>query len=279
VCLVLLVGAGCLGCQSGIYSAASLPSRFEAPPFAMGRQMNLTRLAQARPNIEQIFPGDVLAVTISTGLETRAANRVLLRVAEDGAVTVPLVGQVYVAGMILPQAEYIIREASVARGIYRNPQVAVQLSERRSIRVSVAGEVNRPGDYNVPATQADLLAAISAAGGLKSATAGEIIEISHPGGQYPVQQAGYPGAEAMPGRRVIVNLDDLSAGAEGDYRLENGSVVVVGKRPPRTFSVIGLVRKPGQFDGLNEQDLYLLDAIAMAGGAPWRLPTKCASIA
>jgi polysaccharide export outer membrane protein len=237
--------------------------------------MNLTRLAQARPNNEQIFTGDVLEVAISTGLERTAATRWKLRVAEDGAITVPLVGPVTVAGMVLPQAEYAIGEASVARGIYRSPQVAVYVAERRSVRVSIAGEVLRPGDYELPLAQADLLAAIAAAGGLKSATAGEVIEISHPASSYPVQQVAYPGAMPPPdGRNVTVNLQDLGAGMGGDFHLENGSVVMVTKRPPRSFSVLGLVRRPGNFDGLNDEDLHLLDAIAMAGGRTMEIADK-----
>jgi polysaccharide export outer membrane protein len=272
---VLLVGA-CLGCQSGIYKASSLPEQLQAPPLASARQMDLTLLAQARPNLEQIFAGDVLDVSISTGLERAAPNRWMLRVAEDGTVAVPLVGPVQVAGMALPQAELAIREASVGRGLYRNPQVAVHVEERRSIRVSVAGEVTRPGDYDLPVAHADLLAAISAAGGLKSASAGEIIEISHPVGAFPVHQTGYrdgpPGAPSQ--RRVTVNLQDVANGSRSDFHLENGSVVMVSKKPPRTFSVIGLVRKPGQYEGLNDQDIHLLDAIAMAGGRTIEIADK-----
>jgi polysaccharide export outer membrane protein len=274
--VLVLLTAGCLGCQSGAYTAASLPGQFEAPYFATTRTANLTRLAQARPNREQIFAGDVLEVAISTGLETRGAIRWTERVAEDGAVSIPLVGPVHVAGLILPQAEAAIRETSVSRGIYRSPQVAVQIAERRSIQVHIEGEVTRPGVYDLPLAQADLLAAIAAAGGLRSATAGELIEISHPAAAYPVQQAGYPGEVLPPpgDRHVTVNLSDLATGNPGDVHLENGSVIVVGKVPPRTFSVIGLVNKPNQYDGLNEGDIRLLDAIAMAGGRKMEIADK-----
>jgi polysaccharide export outer membrane protein len=274
-CLAFLAGACCLGCQSGVYSASSLPTRFDAPPLAAAREMNLTRLVQARPNDEQIFTGDVLEIAISTGLERINANRWMLRVAEDGAVVVPLVGPVQVAGLLLPQAESAVGEMSVARGIYRSPLVTIRVAERRSVRVSVAGEVLRPGDYSLPVAQADLLAAISAAGGVKNATAGEIIEISHPAPSYPVQQAAYAGALPPPGdRNIRVNLQDLTAATGGDFHLENGSVVMVTKRAPRSFSVMGLVRKPGNFDKLNDEDLRLLDAIAMAGGRTLEIADK-----
>ncbi|MBW3597813.1 MAG: polysaccharide biosynthesis/export family protein [Planctomycetes bacterium] len=233
-------------------------------------------MARPRPNTEQIFVGDVLEVSIVTGLDRQAPNQWMLRVAEDGTINVPLVGPVRVDGMVLPHAEFAVRDTSVARGIYRSPQVSVRLADRRAIRVSVVGEVEEPGDYDVPVAQADLLAAISLAGGLKSETAGEIIEVTHPASLHAVQHTGYPGAP--PGelnkRTITVNLRDVTEGRGGDFHLENGSVVMVKKRPPRKFSVVGLVKSPGQFEGLNEQDIRLLDAIAIAGGRTLEIADK-----
>jgi polysaccharide export outer membrane protein len=236
--------------------------------LAASRTPDLTSLGQSRPNTEQIFAGDVLDVEVSTGLERNAfSNRWKLRVGDDGVVAVPLVGPVPVAGLILPQAEEAIHHASVERGIYRNPQVTVQVAERRSIRVSVVGEVARPGDYNVPLAQADLLAAIAMAGGLKSDSAGDMIEISYPPNPYAVRQASYPGGPPSPvaGRSVTIDLRDVSE-QKPDIHLENGSVVMVTRKPARMFTVQGLVKKPGEFDGLNDRDIRLLDALAMAGG-------------
>jgi polysaccharide export outer membrane protein len=267
VCLTIMLAAGA-GCQMGAYRASALPSELQAPPLAASRRPDLTSLGQSRPNTEQIFAGDVLEVGVSTGLERQAANRWKLRVGDDGVVAVPLVGPVQVAGMVLPQAEYAIRDASVERGIYRNPQVTVQVTERRSIQVSVVGEVARPGDYELPLVQADLLAAIAMAGGLKSDSAGDIIEVSYPPNPYAVQQASYPGGPPSPvaGRNMTIDLREASTRKPGDIHLENGSVVMVSRKPARTFTVQGLVKKPGRYEGLNDQDIRLLDALAIAGG-------------
>jgi polysaccharide export outer membrane protein len=263
-CLTLVLSAGC---HSGRYRASALPPELQAPPLAASRTPDLTSLGQTRPNTEQIFAGDVLEVGISTGLERQNANRWKLRVGDDGVIAVPLVGPVQVAGKMLPDAEYAVHNASVERGIYRNPQVTVQLAERRSIRVSVVGEVTRPGDYNLPLVQADLLAAIAMAGGLKGDSAGDLIEISYPPNPYAVQQASYPGGPPSPvaGRNVTIDLREVSQ-RQPDIHLENGSVVNVSRKPARTFTVQGLVKKPGRYDGLNDQDIRLLDALAIAGG-------------
>jgi polysaccharide biosynthesis/export protein len=274
----LFLFACCLaaGCQSNIYKASRLPPELAAPPWESSRAVDLSQLARPRVSNEQVFVGDTLEVAISTGLERQVPNRWLLRVADDGSVMVPLVGPVRVDGMVLPHAEMAIRDVSIARGIYVQPQVSVRLVDRRSVRVSVVGEVENPGDYELPLAQADLLAAISMAGGLKSETAGELIEITHPPTPHQVQQASYAGDSRQPSgnRTVRVNLHEVSAGRGGDFHLENGSVVMVAKQPPRTFSVIGLVRRPGQYEGLNDQDIRLLDALAIAGGRNLELADK-----
>jgi polysaccharide export outer membrane protein len=276
IALLVLVAAACAGCQSAVYQASRLPSELAAPTLQSTRTLDLSQLARPRPNNEQIFVGDVLEVSIATGIERQGPSKWMLRVAEDGTVNVPLVGPVRVDGLVLPHAEYAVREASMTRGIYRSPQVAVQLVERRSIRVSVVGEVEKPGDYEIPLAHADLMAAISLAGGLKSDSAGEIVEITHPANSFAVQQASYPGAPPSPvnGRNVTVNLRDVTDGRPGDFHLENGTVVMVQKKPPRKFSVIGLVNRPGQYEGLNDQDIRLLDAIAIAGGRRLELADK-----
>jgi polysaccharide export outer membrane protein len=272
---LLLLGAAA-GCRSGAYSASQLPPDLAAPPMESLRTLDLSRLARPRPANEQVFVGDVLDVTIVTGVERQAPNKVLLRVADDGTINVPLVGPVRVEGMVLPQIEHVVRGVSTERGIYRNPQVSVHVAQRRSIRVSVVGEVESPGDYELPLAQADLVAALAAAGGLKSESAGEMIEITHPANPYAIQQASYPGRPSAPvaNRNVTINLRDVTEGRQGDYHLEQGSVVMVQKKPPRKFSVIGLVNRPGQYEGLNDQDVRLLDAIAMAGGRRLELADK-----
>ena len=90
----------------------------------------------------------------------------MLRVDDHGVVNVPLVGNVKIGGMELTNAEAAIHDASIAREIYRNPQVAVAVQKRRSNKVTVLGAVNREGTFELPSNQSDLLAALVAAGGL-----------------------------------------------------------------------------------------------------------------
>lgn len=51
-----------------------------------------------------------------------------------------------------------------------------------------------------------------------------------------------------------------------DFRLNDRDVVRVVPRKNEMIHVSGLVRSPGQFELPKEQDIHMLDAIAMAGG-------------
>ena len=56
------------------------------------------------------------------------------------------------------------------------------------------------------------------------------------------------------------------AGDEKLPDLRDGDVVYVAKRTPKPIYVIGLVRKPGEFPFPMNQEIRVLDAIALAGG-------------
>jgi polysaccharide export outer membrane protein len=71
-----------------------------------------------------------------------------------------------------------------------------------------------------------------------------------------------------------VNL--VQAAKQGDraQKLVDGAVVIVAKRALKPIFVMGLVRKPGEFRLPASQDLYVLDALALAGGRTMQLADK-----
>jgi polysaccharide export outer membrane protein len=56
--------------------------------------------------------------------------------------------------------------------------------------------------------------------------------------------------------------------------LEDGDVVNVERRDPQPVHVIGLVLKPGQFELPVNQDMHLLDVLALAGGVSLNVADK-----
>ncbi|NJR59179.1 MAG: polysaccharide transporter [Cyanobacteria bacterium CRU_2_1] len=72
--------------------------------------------------------------------------------AVDGSVNLPLVRNVLINDMTLEQAADTI--ATAYDRLLRNPIVTVSLIAPRPLRISIAGEVNRPGSYAVSLTEA-----------------------------------------------------------------------------------------------------------------------------
>lgn len=280
------------GCRTAGFHARSLPPELAAPQVHSGQHVNLSRLTQATTKNELIYAGDTVLVAIATGLEVRSAPTWSLRVAEDGTVNVPLVGRIGVAGLQLTNAERVIHNESVRRGVYRDPQVSVTIESRRSNKVTVLGAVQKQGPYELPSNSSDLLSALVAAGGL-SKDADTVVEIRHAPDSGPEGLAsGQPGADAAanpevslasyaegrrpqrPSRSVRIDLNAADATSGSEFQLTDGSVVMVMNRPEQTIHVAGLVKRPGQFDVPADQDLRLLDAVSLAGGLRTEIADK-----
>ena len=87
----------------------------------------------------QIGPEDLVQITIVSGSSDERATPIPARVAQDGTVMVPLIGQVPVGGVEPVLAEQRIAAAAVERGIYRHPYVTLTVTEPAVNRVTVLG--------------------------------------------------------------------------------------------------------------------------------------------
>lgn len=89
-----------------------------------------------------------------------------LRVAQDGMVTLPLVGRVRIGNMTIDSAQELITDL-YDRDYLVNPQISLVVLSYKERRVFVHGQVGIPGPVLIP-PEADLTLAqaISAAGGL-----------------------------------------------------------------------------------------------------------------
>jgi polysaccharide export outer membrane protein len=177
----------------------------------------------------------------------------------------------------------VIRTAAIERGLFRNPNVTLEMKQPRVNRVTVLGAVDKPGTYQLPRANSSLLTAIVEAHGL-SADAGIEVEIRRPALRseaVPVDQPNtvasdgnhlasfaQPHATLRPTSSTRINLISATKETAGknEYYLDDGDVVMVEKRDPLPVHVIGLVSKPGQIKLPANQDLHVLDAIALAGG-------------
>jgi polysaccharide biosynthesis/export protein len=267
-----------LGCQKGIYRAAQLPPEWQVHSSTRADTINIAHMSGPGQRGTLIAPGDVLAATISTGRENERPQPFQSRVADDGTVDVPLVGPVIVANMEPFEASQAIADASVQRQIYLRPHVAIEVKSKATNRITVLGAVAKPGAHELPRTSCDLLAALGAAGGLTK-EAGTEVEILRQGGDtFFAEQAGPandgvqpaafggPPVGATAPQLLRVDLAQATQPGASDQRLDDRDVVMVKPREKQYIHVTGLVAKPGQFELSHQQDVRMLDAVAMAGG-------------
>jgi polysaccharide export outer membrane protein len=288
-----------LGCARNVIRAGQLPQAYQAPPVTDIQSLDLSRLAGNTVSSELIERGDVLQVTVGSGVANDETVSVPLRVSEDGVANVPLVGRIPVAGLELEGCEQAIRAAAIENNIFRNPQVTVTMKQKRFNRVTVVGAVNKPGVYEISRSSSNLLSALVAAGGLAK-DAGKGIEIRRgqpamspgtpnvPGasgdrtadeegrGGTPAHLAGFrpPAAQLIPTQNIHVDLAAAAHSGQSGVNVRDGDVVMVMKQTTQPVHVIGLVAKPGQFQHPTNQQLHVLDAIAMAGGLSSQVADK-----
>lgn len=290
--LLLLVGLAA-GCQSAgsrkfeKYSYAEVPTALAATRQANPQTVDLSRLARAAVKSDVLDRGDVVEIAISAGLSEKDTVKFPVRINDTGYGQLPVIGQVYLAGLEPEAAEASIVTACVQRDLYLNPHVTVTMKKQRVNRVTVVGAVKEAGVYELPRGQSDLLAAITAAGGLAE-DAGTMVEIRTPergvdaGPPAPVasnatgdvQATGHSGAplplsQSGSGLLTSVQVDLVSAtrSGEGGQYVSDGAVVMIEKRAPEPVHVIGLVRRPNRYEFPVSEDLRMLDALALAGGA------------
>lgn len=81
----------------------------------------------------------------------------------DGTINFPLLGEIKVAGMTRRQLINMIQNRLKKEGYIKDPVVTVRFL---NFRISILGEVNRPGTFYIPSERITLFEALSMAGDL-----------------------------------------------------------------------------------------------------------------
>ncbi|MGN1226145.1 MAG: polysaccharide biosynthesis/export family protein, partial [Candidatus Cryptobacteroides sp.] len=84
-------------------------------------------------------------------------------VSEDGCIDFPCLGRIEVAGKTREEIAAYVKQRLVDEGLVQDPTVTV---EYLNLKVSVLGEVNRPGRVNIDRDEYTILDALSAVGDL-----------------------------------------------------------------------------------------------------------------
>jgi polysaccharide biosynthesis/export protein len=197
-------------------------------------------------NDYRIGPKDLLEITVFRLPELSQ----IVRVSEDGSITMSLIGRVEVSGLTAQELERKL--ASILDKQYtKDARVTVFIKEYQ--KVSVLGAVGRPGQYELvgPTT---LLQIIAQAGGL---TAQAINEIS-------ISRLGKDGKQTI----IVIRVEDLMISGNQDLNIElqPKDVISVPIDQLQNVFVYGEVRTPGAVSYLASKKITLLQAIAQAGG-------------
>lgn len=213
----------------------------------------LLALALAAPGMAQerknylLGGGDIVRISVFQNPDMTTE----VRVAENGAISFPLIGQVAVGGLTARHAESLIAELLRSGGFVVDPQVSLLVVQMRSQQVSVLGQVNRPGKH--PIEQASRLSDMLAiAGGVGQGGGDEITLLRLRNG-------------------VMTRQDiDLVALFRGDATLdvdvEGGDVLYVPRAP--LFYIYGEVQRPGVFR--LEKKMTVMQALSVGGGLTLR---------
>jgi polysaccharide export outer membrane protein len=132
----------------------------------------------------------------------------LYRIAADGTIDYPFIGRISVVGMRSGDVQSLIA-AQLADGYLKKPQVSVMVKEWNSRKVSVIGQVQRPGSVSY-FTNMTIVDAIAAAGGFTGIASKNSVTLRREA-KGSVQSRSYPVADISEGRapNVVLRPGDI----------------------------------------------------------------------
>ncbi len=185
--------------------------------------------------------GDLLTVHVYGSIDYAPVARVSL----DGTIDLPLIGLLPLEGRSIHQAERLIAQKLVEDGMYRDPQVTIQLTESPNQVVTVIGEAHGV----VPTvSQKRLFDVLAAIGGLPP-TASHTITINRPGVDQP----------------IVINLGPNPANsAMANVPVFPKDTVVIARTG--FIYVLGAFRTQGAIPLTANSPLTLMEVASLGGG-------------
>ena len=209
--------------------------------LAFAISLLLLTQASAKPEDYRLGAGDLLKIAVFDHDELG----IDVRVSQSGNITFPLIGQVVVAGLSTREAELLLAARLTEGGFLKQPQVSVLVSEYQSQKISVMGQVARPGQYPLDASK-KVLDALALAGGVLNDTAADDATLVR-----------------ADGSRVIIDLQTLFDGDPAvNPVVQDGDTVFVAHAPQ--FYIYGEVQHPGQYRLARSTSIS--QAISIGGG-------------
>ena len=189
--------------------------------------------ATAQQASDKLGSGDALRVTVFQQPDLTTEGRV----SDRGTISLPLVGEIKVAGATTTEASTRIADAYKNGKYLKSPQVTVALTAVRSRQVSVLGMVARPGRYILEDAKPGISDVIAAAGGI-AAGGNENVTVIRKGESQKVSSLAK------------------------DFELQSGDTLYVDRGP--TFYIYGEVTRAGAYPV--QPGLTVMQALSVSGG-------------
>ncbi len=160
----------------------------------------------APPEVYRIGPEDQLQISVwKNDTLTRSVP-----VRPDGKISLPLLNDVQAAGLTALELRDVLTQKLA--GYMPNPEVSVIVADIRSFKVSVVGEISRPGRLELRSWTTVLDALALAGGFTQFATRSKIVILQ-------------PDGKTM--KRIPFNYNKALAGEQENFYLRNGDIILV----------------------------------------------------
>jgi polysaccharide export outer membrane protein len=230
-------------------------------------------LRSALPSDYVIGPEDVLDISVFGVPELSES----VRVANDGTISLPLLGHVEAAGCTTRQLRQAL-ESRYGEDYLQDPQINIFVKEFHSDPVSVIGAVEKPGLYHLVGPRS-LIEVLSMAGGLAkrdSAYAGPTVYVTRKGGFSKLELA--EGMRLVAPNKLEINLRKLIYSEQNELDIQIQPLDVISVSKADIIYVIGAVQKPGGFVLEDRDKVTVLQALALAEGLQGTAAKKHARI-
>jgi polysaccharide export outer membrane protein len=134
----------------------------------------LPPLPETRGGAYRLGPDDELRVTVFN--DPRLTGE--FRVSDAGTLALPLVGSVPAAGLTTSEVERAVEREMAGKGLFRDPNVAAQVTKYRPI--FVLGMAERPGQYLYQPGMT-VLTAVAVAGGFNYRAVQDVVSVTRIG--------------------------------------------------------------------------------------------------
>ena len=158
-----------------------------------------------------VGPGDVFSMEVVGEKELPREYQV----ASDGTVDLPYLQTVSVAGLEPQEIARLIRKLLIEKRILNDPSVVVQVKEYNSRRITIMGQVAKPGVFPYT-TGLTLLQALSQAGG--------------PTGIANLDKVNLTRRMTGGSRTVVISIGTIMEGRAADVPLQSGDRIFVHER-------------------------------------------------